>query len=162
MIRKTDLFSKTAQTTPNCVALHYADTIEVAALCVGIVSYQAYYDSLPPMRNRKEHIGTSADRWAGGALIVAIAATQSLNRVIDWKEWDNGVFVYEHCDAAAGEPSLYDNLPAWLITNIDDDAWLDISENWKSPTDEAMDALIVEWAQKVGVPVKQPQDNSRA
>lgn len=147
------------------VAFHASTAITAAAICQGLTAYilmEMSNISLPDGEGLKGEIGTSGDRWLGGALLLSIEVAEVVDGLLDYDAYVEGegccVFTYDHCEVEGTERFHSRNdLPAHLMRVVEPMAWYDMSENWQVPKRPAIEAVFREWAGIVGVPLKEAE-----
>lgn len=93
-------------------------------------------------------IGTACDRVGGGFFQLAIQAAKALGDVVDFEQYEDGVFSYEHLE---WPNSL--TLGRWLLDHINDDAMYQLVENWAMVGVDPLRDVVAQWAAAVDLPL---------
>lgn len=104
----------------------------------------------------KEQIGTMGDRWYAGCLRLATHAAPIISALIDWDDFSDrlgGVFTYEYVEVAGSlcEQDKKTNLSYHLFDAMTVDAWYELCENLRLPTEESVQRVIKSWAESAGI-----------
>jgi hypothetical protein len=125
-----------------------------AAMLMASLSHYLYKEPDSGGQHLSHRIRTSFDRLLGGALFYAIAVAQVLDELVDWEQWDDGVFSYEYIEFGEGDKSSDKNLATYILNETSDDDWYQIAENYMLPARDEIVTMLRKWAAETGVPVK--------
>lgn len=153
LIRHTNLVK-----IPNLsIGYHPARAITAAAIAHGLFAYVNH--ECDKQGELYEKVGTSCDRWMGGAMIVATELAKVVERVLDYDRYSVlpacGVFTYDQCDPLTDLSEGYYHccdLPAFVMQAIEPRAWYHISENWMVPTEVDLEVMFRAWCAINGLP----------
>lgn len=131
----------------------------VAALSHSLMQIIDYHCSTPSNGSLKDAIGVAGERWYAGALVLAVSAADSLERLVDWERWGEnggGVFTYENVELFnPQDPQEEDNtVTRFLFNLLTLPAWADICENCKTVSQPVMDMAISHWMKRENIPQK--------
>lgn len=135
----------------------------VAALSHSLMQIIDYHCSTSSDGSLKDAIGVAGERWYVGALVLAVSAADSLERLVDWERWGEnggGVFTYENVELFnPQDPQEEDNtVTRFLFNLLTLPAWADICENCKTVSQPVMDRAISHWMKRENIPQKdQPE-----
>ena len=135
----------------------------VAALSHSLMQIIDYHCSTSSNGSLKDAIGVAGERWYAGALVLAVSAADSLERLVDWERWGEnggGVFTYENVELFnPQDPQEEDNtVTRFLFNLLTLPAWADICENRKTVSQPVMDMAISHWMKRENIPQKdQPE-----
>jgi len=135
------------------------------AMLMGSFTRHIYREVLDKEKNDGlyDRLDTSFDRLHGGCLFLSCAAMAVLEVVVDWDQWGEdggGMLAYEHLEADLSKP--YDqtmDLAGFLLREIPDEAWFDIAENHRVPTEDELKVLISKWCRAVKLPLLADQQD---
>lgn len=135
----------------------------VAALSHSLMQIIDYHCSTSSGGSLKDAIGVTGERWYAGALVLAVSAAESLERLVDWERWGEnggGVFTYENVELFnPQDPQEEDNTATRFLFNLLTlPAWADICENCKTVSQPVMDMAISHWMKRENIPQKGPAD----
>lgn len=100
------------------------------------------------VENVSTRLETTCDRLHGGFLQLAIQAAKCLDDVVDFENYEGGVFSYEHLECGQ---SL--TLGRWLLDHITDGALYQIAENYSMVGCSQLRDVIVQWAAALDLPL---------
>ena len=131
----------------------------VAAISHSLMQIIDYHCSTSSNGSLKDAIGVAGERWYAGALVLAVSAADSLERLVDWERWGEnggGVFTYEHVELYNPQaPQEEDNtVTRFLFNLLTLPAWADICENRKKVSQQVMDVAISHWMKRENIPQK--------
>lgn len=135
----------------------------VAAISHSLMQIIDYHCSTSSNGSLKDAIGVAGERWYAGALVLAVSAADSLERLVDWERWGEnggGVFTYENVELFnPQDPQEEDNtVTRFLFNLLTLPAWADICENCKTVSQPVMDMAISHWMRRENIPQKdQPE-----
>ena len=135
----------------------------VAAISHSLMQIIDYHCSTSSDGSLKDAIGVAGERWYAGALVLAVSAADSLERLVDWERWGEnggGVFTYDHVELFnPQDPQEEDNtVTRFLFNLLTWPAWADICENRKTVIQPVMDMAISYWMRRENIPQKGPVD----
>lgn len=147
------------------VSFHAATAITAAAIMQGLLTFANDDMSKGVVIGEetiKDQIGTTGDRWYGGCLLLAIAMAEVVDEVLQQtNEFEGCVFTYEYVEVTAAAIESYTpktNLCAYLMQVVHPRAWYDISENWKTPSKEALAEVFGDWMAQAGFGQESPSN----
>lgn len=130
------------------IVLHPRHCIEASAIHATLAHYAEKME-LPLA------LEIAGDRLGGGLLILAVEAAKAVCETIDWNEYDDGVFSYEHLECGPNYTTYLDkvSLGAHLLRATTRNALYQMADNWQAPDPEQMALVVADWASSIGLPL---------
>ncbi|MFV1943457.1 hypothetical protein VPH49_21835 [Pseudomonas luteola] len=116
------------------------DTIDLATIIKSVFEYVQASDIY-------EHLYIGQDNLFGGVLRLSVHIAASVQAIVDFEEYDDGVFSYDHLE------NFGESLPNTICKRITLGEWYNIAENHEVP--EWLDEHVTRYFLEKGVAVRE-------